>query len=87
MVGGDGIIAEAVAEFEADFFDKLASVDEDECGAMLLREGGEFVVDLGPHGDAGDGGELVGGDFEGEIEDAALAYLDDGGGLARSLRG
>jgi len=49
---------------------------------MLLGQRGQLVEDFRPHGDAGDGAELVGGDFDGEVERATLAYLDDGGGLA-----
>ena len=44
--------------------------------------GGELVEDLVPHAGGGDGAEFVAGDFDGEVEFAALAYLDDGGGLA-----
>ena len=44
--------------------------------------GGEFVEDLGPHPVSGDGAEFVAGDLDGDVEFAALAYLDDGGGLA-----
>ncbi len=44
--------------------------------------GGEFVEDLFPHVVGGDGAEFVGGDFDGEVELAALAYLDDGCGFA-----
>src|SRR5665213_769047 len=82
VMGRDRVRAEAGCEFEADFFDQLARVDENERGAVLVGEGGELVVDLGPHGDGGDGAEFVGGHFDGNVERAALADLKDGGGLA-----
>ena len=49
---------------------------------MVLGVGGELVEDLGPHGGGSDGAELVGRDFDAEVEVAALAHLDDVGGLA-----
>ncbi len=82
VVGGDVLGAEALGELEGDLFDEAAGVDEDEGGAVVLGVGGEFVEDLLPHGGGGEGAELVGGDLDGEIEVAALAYLDDGGGGA-----
>ena len=83
VVRGDVFVADAFGEFEGDFFDKAAGVDEDEGGAVILRVGGEFVEDLFPHAGVGDGAEFVAGDFDGDVEFAALADLDDGGGLAR----
>ncbi len=79
---GDSVGAEALGEFEADLLHEATRVDEDERGTMLLGECGELVVDLGPHGRGCDGAEFGGGDFDGEIEGAALADLDDGCGLA-----
>ena len=87
VVCGDVFGADAVGEFEGDFFDEAAGVDEDERGAVILRVGGEFVEDLFPHAGVGDGAEFVAGDFDGDVELAALAYLDDGGGLAVGIRG
>ncbi len=71
-----------VREFEGDLFDEAAGVDEDQRGAVVLGVGGELVEDLVPHAVGGDGAEFVAGDFDGEVELAALADLDDGGGLA-----
>ena len=82
MVGGYVLDAEAAGELEGDALDQLAGVDEDEGAAVLLGEGGELVEDLGPHGGGGDGAEFVGGDLDGEVEGAALAYLDDVGRAA-----
>ena len=82
VVCGDVLGADAAGEFEGDFFDEAAGVDEDEGGAVVLRVGGEFVEDLFPHAGVGDGAELVAGDFDGDVELAALAYLDDGGRFA-----
>jgi len=83
----DGVVTEAVGELEADLLYELAGVDEDERAAVLLGQRGQLVVDFGPHRDGGDGGEFGGWDFDGEIEGAALAYLDDGGGWAGFLQG
>ena len=82
VVGGYVFGADAVGELEGDLFDEAAGVDEDQGGAVVLRVGGELVEDLFPHAVGGDGAEFVAGDFDGEVELAALAYLDDGGGLA-----
>ena len=49
---------------------------------MVLGVGGEFVEDLFPHAGVGDGAEFVAGDLDGDVELAALADLDDGGGFA-----
>ena len=82
MVSGDRVGTEAFGELEADLLYEAAGVDEDECGAMLVREGGKLIEDLGPHGRGGDGAELVRWHLDGEIEGTALANLDDGGGVA-----
>ena len=82
MVGGDVFGAEAFGEGEGYLFDKPSGVDEDQRGAMILRVGGELVEDLLPHAVVGDGVQLVAWDFDGDVELAALAYLNDGGGLA-----
>jgi len=87
VMGGDRVFAQALGEFETDLFDELARVDEDQRRAMLIRQACELVEDLAPHRGAGDGAEFIGGDFESEVECAALAYLDDRRGSAHSLRG
>jgi len=85
VMGGDVFYADAFGEGEGDFFDEAAGVDEDEGGAVVLGVGGELVEDLFPHTVGGDGAKFVGGDFDGDVEFASLAYLDDGGGLARRV--
>jgi hypothetical protein len=82
VVRGDVFRADAGGQFEGDLFDETAGVDEDEGGAVVLGVGGELVEDLFPHAGVGDGAEFVAGDLDGNVEFAALAYLDDGGGLA-----
>src|ERR1700722_12229771 len=82
VVGGYVLGADAAGEFEGDLFDEAAGVDEDESGAVILCVGGEFVEDFVPYTGVGHGVEFVAGDFDGDVELAALAYLDDGGGLA-----
>ncbi len=82
VVRGDVLRAEALGEGEGYLLDEAACVDEDQRGAMVLRVCGELVEDLVPHVVGGDGAELVAGDFDGEIELAALADLDDGRRLA-----
>ena len=75
------LVAEALGEREGDSFYQPAGVDEDQRRAMVLRVGGELVEDLFPHGGGGDGAELVAGHFDGEVEFAALADLNDVAGL------
>ena len=82
MVSGNVLGAEAFGELEGDLLDEAAGVDEDEGGAMVLGETGELVEDLLPHGGGGERAELFGGNLTAEIEVAARAYLDDGGGEA-----
>ncbi len=53
---------------------------------MLLRDGGELVEDLGPHGGRGDGAEFVGRHLDGKIERAALADLHDLRARTRGVR-
>jgi hypothetical protein len=83
VVGGDVFGTDAGGELEGDLLYKAAGVDEDEGGAVVLGVGGELVEDLRPHAGGGDGAELVARDLDGDVELAALADLDDGGGLAR----
>ncbi len=81
-MGGYVLDAETLRESEGYLFDEAAGVDEDEGGAMIFGVGGQLVEDLFPHGVGGDGTKFVAGDFDGEVELAALAYLNDGGGFA-----
>jgi hypothetical protein len=86
VVRGDVFEAEALREFEGDLLDESAGVDEDQRAAVMVSERGELVEYLSPHGGGGDGGELVGRDFDGEIKRAALADLHDLCRLARGVR-
>ncbi len=86
VVGGDVFCSETLGELEGDLFDEAAGVDEDEGGAVVLGVSGELVEDLLPHGGGGEGAEFLGGNLDGEIEVAALAYLDDGGRGAGGVR-
>ena len=54
VVRGNVLGAEAAGEFEGDFFDEAAGVDEDESGAVILCVGGELVEYFGPHAGVGD---------------------------------
>jgi hypothetical protein len=47
-----------------------------------LGVSGELVEDFFPHRRRRDRAEFVAGDFDGEVKLAALAYLNDGCGLA-----
>src|SRR5271156_6621488 len=60
-------------------FGEAASIHEDKRGAMLLYEDGNALVDFVPHFVGGDGAELAGWNFDGEIETAALLDLHDYG--------
>ncbi len=70
VVGGDVLFAHALGETMGDALDEAAGVDEDESGAMLQGELLEALVDFIPHFIGGDGAELAGGEFDGEIERA-----------------
>ena len=84
MVGGDAVRAklrrEPLGQGEGELLHQAAGVDEDERGAVRQRVGGETVEDLLPHGVGGHGAEFVGRNFDGEVEGAALADLDNRGG-------
>src|SRR5580693_8975131 len=82
MMCGDVLRTKAFGEGEGYFLDEAACVDEDQRGTMILRVCGELVEDLGPHVGGEDGAELVAGDFDSEVELAALADLNDGRRLA-----
>ena len=79
-------VAEAFGKGEGYFFYEAARVDEDQRGAVVLGVGSELVEDLFPHRGVGDGAELVAGDFDGEVEVAALANLNDSCRLAGGVR-
>src|ERR1700679_3845312 len=81
-MGSDVFSPDAVRQFEGYLFDKAACVDEDQGGAVVLRMRGELVEYLVPHAGVGDRVEFIGRHFDGDIQLAALANLDDGGGLA-----
>ncbi|MNL46495.1 hypothetical protein D3C87_1692140 [compost metagenome] len=55
VVGGDGILAQALAQVPAQAFGQTSGVDEDQRGPVFPGEGGEAVVDqlpdiVGHHG-------------------------------------
>ena len=78
MVRADVLGTQAFGEREGNLLHQAARVDKHERGAVLeceLRQGGCRLV---PHGVGGDGAEFVAGDFDGEVELAALSDLDDG---------
>ena len=77
-MGGDLVFAEALAKMHGDAFSQCARVDEHQRGAVLQCEFGEAVVDLAPHFVGGDGTQFGARDFDGEIELAAMADVDDG---------
>ena len=79
VVGGDVVFAHALGETVGDALDEAAGVDEDESGAVLEGELLEALVDFVPHFVGGDGAELAGGEFDGEIERAGGGD-DDGDG-------
>ena len=78
VMGGDLVFADALAKMMATRSASRARVDEHQRGAMLQREFGKAVVDLAPHFVGGDGTEFGARDFDGEIELAAMADVDDG---------
>ncbi|MNG19082.1 hypothetical protein D3C84_1032020 [compost metagenome] len=49
MVGGDCLLAEALAQVPAQAFGQASGVDENQRGAVFAGEDGEAVVDQFPH--------------------------------------
>ncbi len=74
---GDVFLAEALGELEGESLGHAARIDEDESGAVLISELGDAVVDAVPDGVGGDGSEFDGWDFDGEVEGAVPAALND----------
>ncbi len=79
-MGRDQVVANALAQVHGEALGETAGVDEDQRRAVLHGQFGEAVVDLAPHFIAGDGAEFRRRDLDGEIELAAMADVDDGGG-------
>ncbi len=77
-MGGNLILADALAEMHGDAFSQRARVDEDQRGAMLQCQFGKAIIDFAPHLVGGDGAEFGARDFDREIELAAVADVDDG---------
>ena len=84
------VLAQPLAQMVRDAFGQPARVDEDQRGAMLLRQRGDAVVNLVPHLRAGDRAQLVARNFHCQIHGAAMADLHDlragRSGIARLLR-
>src|SRR4029077_6578452 len=79
VMRGYGVAPQAFGEIVSDALGQAASVDEDERGGMLVGELRQAIVDFAPHFVGGDGAELAGRYFDGEIHLAAMADLHDGG--------
>ena len=77
MVRGHDFLAEALSQMKRDALRHAARVHEDQRGAMLAREIGEAIVNLAPHFVRGYGAQFARGNFDGEIEFAAIPHLDD----------
>jgi hypothetical protein len=78
VVARDGVLAEDARQARGDAFGHLARVDEDEGRAVVADEVGHPVVDLLPLLVGADGLERGGGDFDGEVEVAPVADVDEG---------
>ena len=77
VVGGDMFFAEAVRQLPGDALRHSAGVDEDERGAMLLRQRRDPFVDLRPDFRRHHGFERRRRDFQGEVAAADVPGVDD----------
>ena len=80
MVCGDGFVAQPFAQLKRHPLGQTAGVDEDQRGRVLGDEGGDLVEHVCGLGGGGDRFQLGGGKFEGEVQVAAVATVDDGAG-------
>src|SRR2546423_4050572 len=74
---GHSVFSEALRKMMGNAFGEAPSVDENQCGRMLLGEFRDAVVDFAPHFIRGDGAEFAGGNFDGQVEFAAMADVHD----------
>ncbi len=99
VMGGNCFFSEAFGEMVRDAFGKPPRIDEDQRGTMLQDERGDAVVNFAPHLVGGDRAEFALGDFDRDVQAAAVTGIDDYGvrpaiagkkvrdGLDRLLRG
>src|SRR3954462_12097172 len=73
----DGIFTEPLRQVESNPFRQLASVNKYQCGAVLVDERSDAVVDLVPHLMRCDGPQRNSRNFDREIELAFVTYVDD----------
>ena len=84
VVGGDHVVAEALAELVGEPLGQPAGVDEHERGAVLADELGDAVEHVAHLLGRGDRLELALGQLEREVEVALVAGVDDRRAGARS---
>lgn len=82
VVSDDLIRAEALAEGVGDAFGEAAGVDEHESGAVREDEVGDAIVEFGPGFIARDGGEFIPRHFDGDVQGATVAGINEAGGGA-----
>ncbi len=79
MVGGDDVVAQALAELVGEPLGEPAGVDEHERRAVLEHERGDAVEHVAHLLGGGDGLELAVGQLQREVEVALVAGVDDRG--------
>jgi hypothetical protein len=84
VVRGDAVRAEPALELVRDALDQPARVDEDDRGLVRAHVAGDAVVDVRPQLVRGDRAQLPVGDFDRQVERAAVPHVHD---LARAARG
>src|SRR5580692_3659213 len=77
MMRGDRIFAEALLEMMGHSFREAARVDKYERGAVLANEICYAIVNLVPHFMRGNRAQFAGWHFDGQIERALVADLND----------
>jgi hypothetical protein len=77
VMGCDVVRPEFLRQMMRDSLRQSPGIYEDQRGAMLFDQLDQTVVDLVPHFVGGDGAELAGRNFDGKIELALVADVDD----------
>ena len=89
VVGGDHVVAEALAQLVGQALGQAAGVDEHQRGAVLAHELGDAVEHVAHLLGGGDRLELAVGQLEGQVEVAVVADVDErtvGGGRSPTSR-
>src|SRR5258708_6783330 len=79
MMRTDRIFTQPFGKIERNAFGEPARIHKHQRGPMLLHQRSDAVVDLVPKFVAGDRAKFLSGNFNGQIESALVANVDDYG--------